>query len=126
MELIDRYLQAVKWMLPRKQQDDVVRELNDEILSRVEEKEDALDRPLTEDEQVALLKQMDDFRCARHRAGQVRLLRQVGPAHAPQAEQNQTAALHDRVGGRAYVELDLRCVVAGWAQAPVLDLRARL
>jgi len=58
MELIDRYLQAVKWMLPRKQQDDVVRELNDEILSRVEEKEDALGRPLTEDEQVALLKQM--------------------------------------------------------------------
>ena len=58
MELIDRYLQSVKWMLPRKQQDDVIRELNDEILSRVEEKEDALGRPLSEDEQVALLKQM--------------------------------------------------------------------
>jgi len=58
MELIDRYLQAVKGMLPRKQQDDVVRELNDEILSRVEEKEAALGRPLTEDEQVTLLKQM--------------------------------------------------------------------
>src|SRR5215471_1865482 len=58
MELIDRYLQSVKWMLPRKQQDDVIRELNDEIMSRVEEKEDALGRPLTEDEQVALLKQM--------------------------------------------------------------------
>jgi hypothetical protein len=58
MELIDRYLQSVKWMLPRKQQDDVIRELNDEILSRVEEKEDALGRPLTDDEQVALLKQM--------------------------------------------------------------------
>src|SRR5215469_18237303 len=58
MELIDRYLQAGKGMLPRKQQDDVVRELNDEILSRVEEKEAALGRPLTEDEQVTLLKQM--------------------------------------------------------------------
>jgi len=55
MELIDRYLQSVKWMLPRKQQDDVIRELYDEILSPVEEKEDALGRPLTEDEQVALL-----------------------------------------------------------------------
>ena len=54
MELIDRYLQSVKWMLPRKQQDDVIRELYDEILSPVEEKEDALGRPLTEDEQVAL------------------------------------------------------------------------
>ena len=58
MELIDRYLQAVKGTLPRKQQDDVVRELNDEILSRVEEKENTLGRPLTEDEQVALLKQL--------------------------------------------------------------------
>ena len=58
MELIDRYLQSVKSMLPRKQQDDVIRELNDEILSRVEEKEAALGRPLNEDEQVALLKQL--------------------------------------------------------------------
>ena len=56
MELIDRYLEAVKWMLPRKQQDDVVHELNDEILSRVGGKEDGVVRPLTEDEQVALLK----------------------------------------------------------------------
>jgi len=58
MELIDRYLQAVKGTLPRKQQDDVIRELNDEILSRIEEKEDTLGHPLTEDEQVELLKQM--------------------------------------------------------------------
>jgi len=58
MELIERYLQSVKWMLPRKQQDDVIRELNDEIMSRVEEKEHALGRPLTEEEQAALLKQM--------------------------------------------------------------------
>src|SRR5271165_4676194 len=58
MELIDRYLQSVKWMLPRKQQDDVIRELSDEILSQVEEKEAALGRPLTEDEQAALLKQL--------------------------------------------------------------------
>ena len=58
MELIDRYLQSVKWMLPHKNREDVLRELTDEILSRVEEKEDALGRPLTEDEQAALLKQM--------------------------------------------------------------------
>src|SRR5271169_6979688 len=58
MELIDRYLQSVKLMLPRKQQDDVIRELSDEILSQVEERESALGRPLTEDEQVALLKQL--------------------------------------------------------------------
>src|SRR5664279_61623 len=58
MELIDRYLQSVKLMLPRKQRNDVIRELSDEILSQVEEKEAALGRPLTEDEQVALLKQL--------------------------------------------------------------------
>jgi hypothetical protein len=58
MELVDRYLQSVKRMLPRKEQDDVIRELSDEILSQVEEREAALGRPLTEDEQVALLKQL--------------------------------------------------------------------
>lgn len=58
MELIDRYLQSVKWMLPRKNREDVLRELNDEVLSRVEEKQDALGHTLTEDEQVVVLKQM--------------------------------------------------------------------
>ena len=58
MELIDRYLQSVKSALPKRQQEDVVRELTDEVLSRVEEKEDALGRPLMEDEQVALLKEL--------------------------------------------------------------------
>ncbi len=58
MELIDRYLQAVKSALPKRQQDDVVRELTDEVLSQVEEKEGVLGRPLTEDEQAALLKQL--------------------------------------------------------------------
>ena len=58
MELIDRYLQAVKSALPKRQQNDLIRELSDEVLSRVEEKEEALGRPLTEDDQVALLKQL--------------------------------------------------------------------
>jgi hypothetical protein len=58
MELIDRYLQSVKMALPKAQQDDVIRELTDEILSQVEEKEAALGRPLAEDEQVVLLKQL--------------------------------------------------------------------
>ena len=58
MELIDRYLQSVRSALPKRQQEDVVRELSDEVLSRVEERQDALGRSLTEDEQVALLKQL--------------------------------------------------------------------
>ena len=58
MDLIERYLQNVKLALPKSQQTDVIRELTDEIFSRVEEKESALGRRLTEDEQVTLLKQM--------------------------------------------------------------------
>jgi|HubBroStandDraft_4_1064222.scaffolds.fasta_scaffold02486_5 hypothetical protein len=58
MELIDRYLQSVKLALPKAQQNDVIRELSDEILSQVEEKEASLGRPLTEDEQAVLLKQL--------------------------------------------------------------------
>ncbi len=58
MELIDRYLQAVKLALPKRNQDDIIQELNDSILSQVEEKESALGRPLNEDEIVELLKKM--------------------------------------------------------------------
>ncbi len=58
MELIDRYLQSVKLALPKAQQNDVIRELTDEILSQVEERESAFGRQLTEDEQVAMLKQL--------------------------------------------------------------------
>ena len=58
MELIDRYLQAVEFALPAGQKDDIIKELRDSILSQVEEKESALGRPLNEDEQVDLLKQL--------------------------------------------------------------------
>jgi hypothetical protein len=58
MELIDRYLQAVKLALPKRNQDDIIQELKDSILSQVEEKEAALGRPLNEDEVVELLKKM--------------------------------------------------------------------
>jgi hypothetical protein len=58
MELIDRYLQAVKLALPKRNQDDIVQELKDSILSQVEEKEAALGRALNEDEVVELLKKM--------------------------------------------------------------------
>jgi len=58
MELIDRYLQAVKFSLPRAQRDDIIKELRDSILSQIEEKEAALGRHLTKDEQVELLKKL--------------------------------------------------------------------
>jgi hypothetical protein len=56
MELLDRYLQAVKFWLPKAQQDDIIKELSDNILSQMEDKESELGRPLTEAEQSAILK----------------------------------------------------------------------
>jgi hypothetical protein len=57
MELLDRYLQAVRFWLPRKQQEDIIAELGDDLRSQIEERESVLGRPLNEDELVALLKQ---------------------------------------------------------------------
>jgi hypothetical protein len=58
MDLIERYLQALKFALPQKQRDDIIKELRDSILSQVEEKEAEVGHPLTEDDQVALLKKL--------------------------------------------------------------------
>ncbi|HEX4604044.1 MAG TPA: hypothetical protein VH724_08640 [Candidatus Angelobacter sp.] len=57
MELLDRYLQAVRFWLPRAQQADIITELGDDLRSQMEDKESALGRPLNEDETVALLQQ---------------------------------------------------------------------
>ena len=56
MELVDRYLQAVKFWLPREQQDDIARELSEDILSQIEEQERGLGRLMTPAEIEALLK----------------------------------------------------------------------
>jgi len=57
MDLIDRYLSAVRWSLPRgAKADDIFAELRDVIASRIEEREDALGRPLNKDETSALLR----------------------------------------------------------------------
>jgi len=56
MELLDRYLQAIKSLLPKGQQDDIIQELSDAILSQMEDREAELGRPLTEAEQETTLK----------------------------------------------------------------------
>ncbi|MGH9543987.1 MAG: HAAS signaling domain-containing protein [Terriglobales bacterium] len=58
MELIERYLQAVKFALPQGQRDDIIKELRANILSQVEEKEAELGHSLGENEQVELLKKL--------------------------------------------------------------------
>ena len=57
MELLDRYLQAVRFWLPRAQQNDIIAELGDDLRSQMEDRESTLRRPLNEDEVVALLQQ---------------------------------------------------------------------
>jgi hypothetical protein len=57
MELLDRYLNAVKGYLPEAQQNDIIEELKDSLMSQIEEREAALKRPLTDAELQAFIKQ---------------------------------------------------------------------
>src|SRR5579862_3287951 len=56
MELVERYLQAVKFWLPNEQQDDIVAELSEDIRSQMEEREEKLGRRLDDAEIGAILK----------------------------------------------------------------------
>jgi hypothetical protein len=58
MELLDRYLEAVKKHLPWQRQDDIVAELRANLESQLEEKEAELGRPLTTSEAEAWIKQL--------------------------------------------------------------------
>jgi hypothetical protein len=58
MELLDRYLQAVKKHLPWQRQDDILAELRANLESQLEDKEAELGRPLTKDEAEIWLKQI--------------------------------------------------------------------
>ncbi len=60
MDLIESYLNTVKSYLPRKQREDIIAELSDEIRSQVEEKESELGRALDESELNLLLIRFGD------------------------------------------------------------------
>jgi hypothetical protein len=55
MTVVDRYLKAVCIFLPRSVQRDIIAELSDDIRSRIEDREGALGRPLTDSEQEAII-----------------------------------------------------------------------
>jgi len=57
MDLIPRYLQAVRFWLPKKQQDDIIAELSEDIHAQIAEREAALGRPLTDADVEALLRE---------------------------------------------------------------------
>ena len=83
MDLVDRYLQAVKPLLPRAQQADILRELSENILSQMEDKEAELGRPLNQSEQAAVLKQHGHplLVGSRYRSAPIQQL--IGPAIFP-------------------------------------------
>lgn len=58
MELLDRYLQAVKKHLPWERQDDIIAELRANLEAQLEDKEAELGRPLTREEAEEWLKQL--------------------------------------------------------------------
>ena len=55
MELLNRYLDAVKFWLPRTQQDDIIAELGEDLRSQIEDQEGKLGRPLSEDDLAGIL-----------------------------------------------------------------------
>jgi hypothetical protein len=56
MELLDRYLHAVEFWLPKRQRGDIVAELSEDLRSQIEEKEAELGRKLDETEVESILK----------------------------------------------------------------------
>jgi len=57
MDVLDRYLQAVRFWLPKAQQQDIIAELSEDLHSQIEEKETELGRSLSEMEIDDILKQ---------------------------------------------------------------------
>ncbi len=56
MDMLENYLRAVSRLLPRAKRDDITAELRDEIMTRIEAKEEELGRKLTPDETEQLLR----------------------------------------------------------------------
>ena len=81
MDLIDRYLDAVRLLLPLDQRDDIAAELRDVLMTRREEKAAALGRPLTKAEDEQLLRDFGDPLTVAGRYGPQRYL--IGPELYP-------------------------------------------
>ena len=56
MELLDRYLEAIEFWLPKRQRQDILAELSEDLRSQIEEKETELGRKLEDAEAEAILK----------------------------------------------------------------------
>jgi len=57
MELLERYLQAVKFWLPKEQKQDIIAELSEDLRSQIEDRETEIGRKLNEAEIETILKE---------------------------------------------------------------------
>lgn len=81
-ELVDRYLQAVRFWMPKsRRQDELVAELGEDLRSQIEEKEGELGRSLTNQEASAILKRCGVPVTVASRLGPKRQL--IGPTLFP-------------------------------------------
>jgi hypothetical protein len=81
MDLLDRYLQAVKFFLPRAQQNDIIKELSEDVHSRLDDLQAELGRPPNAAEQERLIKSYGHPALLAGRYGPRRQL--VGPEMFP-------------------------------------------
>ena len=82
IELLDRYLQAVRFWLPRNaKQEDLLAELGEDLRSQFEAKEEELGRPLDQAEAAAILKECGNPMVVASRLGPQRYL--IGPTLFP-------------------------------------------
>lgn len=81
MDLLDRYLNAVRQHLPKDQADDIVAEIADDLQSQADEREAMMHRALTRDEASDLLKAYGHPRVVAARYGKMQYL--VGPELLP-------------------------------------------
>jgi hypothetical protein len=82
VELVDRYLQAVRFWLPKtQQQEELIAELGDDLRSQIEAQEEELGRPLDNVEASAILKRCGAPMVVASRLGPKQYL--IGPALFP-------------------------------------------
>lgn len=82
LELIDRYLQAVRFWLPKtERQDDLLAELGEDLRSQIEAREGELSRPLNKEEVAEILKRCGAPMLVAARLGPKQHL--IGPALYP-------------------------------------------
>jgi hypothetical protein len=81
MDLLERYLAALRALLPRKTAADILREIADELESQMEDKAEQLGRPLTEDEQADVIRRLGHPAVVAARYGEPRYL--IGPQLFP-------------------------------------------